>query len=301
MTPDYAIRIRNLCHLYDTPSRRFLAVVEQLKIPMGSLTTLLGPSGSGKSTVINRMGLLLALGKHVRSTVETFEVVERTAAGIDIHDIAELSNQGSVGHSKIEALRRRLMGFFLQTGELIPTLTIKENVVMPLRLNGASAREANARAGELLGFLLDVAPRNIPEKLALTCSGGEYQRIALARAVAHQPQILLVDEPTSSLDTPNKHRVFELMMKLVRDEDTTVVMITHDVSLARCYSDFIVNFEASPNGWGDRLATKFRDCDGFGQPTSFEANVGGQWLASNADFQMEFSDAKEAEHVAENC
>ncbi len=298
MTPKNAIRIKNLCHLYDTPSRRFLAVVDELNIPMGSLTTLLGPSGSGKSTVLSRIGLLLALGNDVRSSVETFELAERTASGITIHDIADLLHQGRKGHSKIESLRRQLMGFFLQSGELIPTLTIKENVAMPLRLNGVSAREADARAGELLGFLLDVAVRNIPDKLALRCSGGEYQRIALARAVAHQPQILLVDEPTSSLDTPNKHRVFELMMKLVRDEDATVVMISHDVSMARAYSDFIVNFDASPDGWGDRLATKFRDCDGFGQPVSFEMNVGGQWLTSNADFQIGVSETEGKEHVA---
>jgi ABC-type lipoprotein export system ATPase subunit len=299
MTHEYAIKIKGLTHLYDTSSRRFLAAVDELNVPLGSLTTLLGPSGCGKSTVLSRMGLLLALGKDVRSAVETFELLERTSNGnLIVHDIAQLLNQGRLGHFKIEELRRKLMGFFLQSGELIPTLTIKENVAMPLRLNGTSARDANARAEELLGYLLNVATRDIPNKPALKCSGGEYQRIALARAVAHRPKVLLVDEPTSSLDTPNKHRVLELMMKLVRDEDTTVVMINHDVDLARTYSDFLVNFDANPNGWGDRLPVEFRDCDGFGQPTSFEANVGGQWMISNVHFQVDFSKQEGEQYVA---
>jgi putative ABC transport system ATP-binding protein len=299
MTREYAIYIKSLSHLYDTPSRRFLVAVDELSIPMGSLTTLLGPSGCGKSTVLSRMGLLLALGKYEHSSVETFKLSERvTAGGTVVHDVAHLLDLGKFGHLKIETLRRKLMGFFLQSGELIPTLTIKENVAMPLRLNGVSAREANERAEGLLGYLLDVSVRSIPNKLALDCSGGEYQRIALARAIAHRPQILFVDEPTSSLDTPNKHRVLDLMMKLVRDEETTVVMINHDETLARMYSDFIVNFEASPVGWGDQIPIEFRACDGFGQPKSFEANINDLWIATKSDFHIDLTFTKGEQHVA---
>ena len=286
MKTDYAIRIRNLNHLFDSPSRRFLVTTDSLKIPMGKLTTFLGSSGCGKSTVLNRLGLLRGSVSDVHSNVETFELVERTANGFVTHDIANLSHQGNEGRSRIEASRRRMMGYFLQNGELLPTLTIVENVAMPLRLNGASARDADARARDLIAFLLNVAVRDIPEKLASSTSGGEYQRIALARSVVHRPQILLVDEPTSSLDTQNKHRVFELMMQLVRHENTTVVMISHDVSLAKRYSQFLVYFQTSPKGWGDRIPFQFRQCDGFAQPTRFEAKVGGQWLRTNADFQI---------------
>jgi ABC-type lipoprotein export system ATPase subunit len=286
MNTDFAIRIRNMNQLFDSPSRRFLVTVDALKIPMGKLTTFLGSSGCGKSTVLNRLGLIRGTVSDVHSKVETFELVERTANGFVTHDIAKLSHQGNEGRSRIEALRNRMMGYFLQNGELIPTLTILENVAMPLRLNGASARDADARARDLIAFLLNVSVRDIPEKLASSTSGGEYQRIALARSVVHRPQILLVDEPTSSLDRQNKHRVFELMMQLVQNENTTVLMISHDVSLAKKYSNFLVHFETSPQGWGDRIPIQFRDCDGFAQPTRFEARVGGQWLRTNADFQI---------------
>jgi ABC-type lipoprotein export system ATPase subunit len=287
MKTDFAIRIRNLNHLFDSPSRRFLVTVDALKIPMGKLTTFLGSSGCGKSTVLNRIGLLRGTENDVHSNVETFDLVERTENSFVTHNIAKLSNQGPGGRKKIEAIRRKLMGFFLQAGELLPTLNLLENVAMPLRLDGVCARDAEARARELLGFLLNISTNSIPNKLAGSCSGGEYQRIALARAVAHRPQILLVDEPTSSLDTPNKHRVFELMMQLVRHENTTVVMISHDVSLARQYSNFCIHFETSPSGWADRIPFQFRDeCDGFGQATRYEAKVSGKWLRTNADFQI---------------
>lgn len=295
----YAIKIKGLNHFYKSRSRCFLAAVDQLNIPMGSLTTLLGPSGCGKSTVQNRLGLL-SLRQDEYSTIEEFQVAERDLASgcYVIHDVAQLLKHGKTGQRKIEALRRRNFGFFLQSGELIPTLTIKENVAMPLRLNGVPVREAYERAEELLGYLLGVSTRNIPNKLALDYSGGEAQRVALARAIAHKPQILFVDEPTSSLDTRNKKLVLDLMMKLVRDEETTVVMINHDEALARSYSDFIVNFDANPKGWGDRIPQEFRECDGFGQPVGFEANIDGIWMPTDCDFQVEFAPAKGEQHVA---
>lgn len=298
MKTDFAIRIRNLCHFFDSPARRFLVSVDALNIPMGKLTTILGSSGCGKSTVLSRIGLLLGPGNDVHSNVGVFDLVKRTVNGFVIHDIAQLKNQGTGGCSWIEALRRSMIGFFLQHGELLPTLTLLENVAMPLRLNGTTAREADARARDLLGFLLNVSSQNIPNKLVSSCSGGELQRIALARAVAHRPQILFVDEPTSSLDTLNKHRVLKLMTDLARHEKTTVVMISHDVTLARQYSDFLINFETSPLGWGDRIPFKFRQqCDGFGRPTRYEVNVGGQWMSTNADFQLNNSNERNGIYV----
>ena len=301
MNTEFAIRIKNLNHLFDSPSRRFLASCEALNIPMGKLTTFLGSSGCGKTSVLNRIGLLRGTENDVHSNVETFELVERTENGFMTHDIAKLSNQGPGGRNRIGAIRRKLMGYFLQAGELVPTLSLLENVAMPLRLNGVSARDAERRAQDLLGFLLNISTNSIPNKLAGSCSGGEYQRIALARAVAHRPQILLVDEPTSSLDTENKHRVLELMMKLVRHENTTVVMISHDVSLARKYSDFLVHFESSPKGWADRIPFQFRDeCDGFGQATRYEAKVSGKWFTTNSDFQLNHSNERNGIYVCKN-
>lgn len=295
-----AIQVKGLRHFYDSPTRRFLLDVPELSIPMGSLTTFQGPSGCGKTTLHSRLGLLLNVTSDEQSSVEEFRIVESSTGANPnrCHDIAELMKQETNGRSKIEALRRRLMGFYLQNGELIPTLTIKENVAMPLRLNGVPTKETDDRVNDLLGFLLDVPKKNIPNKLALDSSGGEYQRVALARAIAHKPQILFVDEPTSSLDTPNKHRVLDLMIKLVREEDATVVMITHDEILARTYSDFIVNFQANHKGWDNRISLEFRESDGFGQPVSYEAKIGENWLPTNSSFQPEYTANNEEQHVA---
>lgn len=293
----YAIEIEHLEHFYDTPSRRFLVSVDRLKIPMGSLTTFLGSSGCGKSTVMSRLGLLMPAMK-AKSTVSKFLLAERHLNGMTTaHNLAALQNQGPSGQSQIDSIRRRIMGYFLQSGELIPTLTIRENVAMPLQLNGYSRSEAYDRADELLAYLFDVSTKNLPNKLALDFSGGEYQRIALARAIAHRPQILFVDEPTSSLDTHNKHRVLDCMMKLVRDSDTTVVMINHDESIAREYSDFIVNFEARKEGWERRLPHGFRECDGFGCTASFESRIDDQWIQSDPDFNVQGSISSGVEHV----
>jgi ABC-type lipoprotein export system ATPase subunit len=296
---EYAITVKKLQHLYNTPTRRFLLQAVDLVIPMGGLLTILGESGSGKTTLQSRLGLLLALKSDEYSTVEEFRINERASPSrVVSHDVAELLKQGKAGKKRMEALRRRLMGFYLQSGELIPTLTIKENVAMPLRLNGASAKEANKRAEELLGYLLGVSDKNIPEKLPLEYSGGEYQRIALARAIAHRPQILFVDEPTSSLDTPNKRRVLDLMSRLACDEETTVVMINHDHALARSYSDYIVNISAIPEGWDDEIGLPFRESDGFGTPISFEAKIDGSWFPTNSHFQVDYTPSHEEYHVA---
>ena len=263
---------------------------------MGSITSFLGASGCGKTTLQTRLGLLRTFGVN-HSAVDMFRITERFSrtSRLVTHDIVELLKKGKSGMLEIESLRRRLMGFYLQTGELLPTLTIKENVAMPLRLNGVSIREANRRAEEILGYLLDNSDF---DKLAFDSSGGEYQRIALARALAHNPQILFVDEPTSSLDVPNKRRVLDLMAKIVHEEKTTVLMINHDEILARDYSDFIVNFRANPDGWSDLISKKFRPCDGFGHPVSFEAKVDGTWVAVDPKFQFHVAPSKEEEHVA---
>jgi putative ABC transport system ATP-binding protein len=321
-----AIKIRNLRHLHDDGNRRFLLNVPELSIPLGGMTCFLGESGCGKTTLQNRLGLILQgfskilgptgsedsprrnwLGRRrtancgSTSTVEEFKITEHVIGSVDgwrEHDVVAWQSEGKRGERAIESLRRRMMGFYLQAGELIPTLTIKENVSMPMRLNGHTAREADERSEELLGYLLGVAKKNIPNKLAIKSSGGEYQRVALARAIAHKPQILFVDEPTSSLDAVNKHRVLDLMSRLVEDEGTTVVMVTHDIAIARSYADYIVNFKANESGWGDLISAGFRECDGFGETGSFERKLGHKWATTNEKFDFETTTDKEDQNAA---
>ena len=284
---DNVIELEGLRHLYDDGNRRFLLNVPKLSIQRCGTTSILGPSGCGKTTLQNKAGLLMPPGGREHVAVAHFRVYERANRKnlkSMCHDIAAWSREGKQGRQKIERLRRRMMGFYLQAGELIPTLTIEENVAMPLRLNGWSGRDASRRAKELLAYLLDVRVRDIPNKLALNSSGGEYQRVALGRAIAHKPQIIFVDEPTSSLDPPNKRRVLDLLTQLVADEDSTVVMVTHDVQLARSYSDRIVHFDTPSDGWGDQINIPFRTSDGYGRPANFEMKIENEWVASDCDW-----------------
>jgi ABC-type lipoprotein export system ATPase subunit len=178
------------------------------------------------------------------------------------------------------------MGFYMQGGELISTLTLRENVAMPLRLNGVSSWQAYERADYLLSFLLGPNSKSQRNKLANECSGGEAQRVAIARSLAHQPKILFIDEPTSNLDAQNKRRVLDLMVSLVRSENVTVVNISHDQELAIEYSNFMLRLTADPVGWGKLIDHEFRPTeDGFGKPASYAAKIDGHWVPTDAAFQ----------------
>lgn len=273
MTQSLAIHIQQMFHLYNNPLRRFALFIPELQIPNASLLSILGPSGSGKSTLLSLASLIQTPSKDYRT--KTFRIFE--------HDVASLIRENQF--QELERIRRTLMGFYLQGGELLSNLTLRENVAMPLRLNGMSSRQANDRADYLLSFLLGPNAKSILSKLAGDCSGGEAQRVAIARALAHQPKVVFVDEPTSNLDSPNKRRVLDLMVSLVRQEAMTVVTITHDQELALDYSDYVVSMKADPEGWGNLLDHEFRSIDGFGRPASFAAKIDGKWLETNPDFE----------------
>jgi putative ABC transport system ATP-binding protein len=177
-----------------------------LDVPDGSFVAILGPSGSGKSTLL---GLLAGL--------------DRPTTGRVWLDGVEL---GSLSEDARARLRGEKVGFVFQSFHLIPTLTARENIQVPLELRGL---EAQARADELLGRVgLTGRGHHYPAQL----SGGEQQRVALARAFSHRPRVLFADEPTGNLDAATGARVIELMSELNREVGTTLVLVTHDQSLA---------------------------------------------------------------------
>jgi len=177
-----------------------------LDVPDGSFVAILGPSGSGKSTLL---GLLAGL--------------DRPTTGRVWLDGVEL---GSLSEDERARLRGEKVGFVFQSFHLIPTLTARENIQVPLELRGL---EAQARADELLGRVgLTGRGHHYPDQL----SGGEQQRVALARAFSHRPRVLFADEPTGNLDAATGARVIELMSELNREVGTTLVLVTHDQSLA---------------------------------------------------------------------
>jgi len=173
----------------------------------GELAALLGPSGSGKSTLLLAISLIL----------------EPTTGRIVVGG-QEIYNNGWTGVDD-RAFRRRNIGFIFQQHNLIPFLTAQENVALMMQLNGVSRREAGRRAKELLGYL-EIAHR--ADSLPANLSGGEQQRVAIGRALANEPPLILADEPTAALDTERGTKVMALLKKIARERRSAVITVTHD-------------------------------------------------------------------------
>jgi putative ABC transport system ATP-binding protein len=177
------------------------------RVEPGETVAIVGPSGSGKTTLL---GLLAGL--------------DRPTGGRVMLDGTDL---GALSEDDRARLRREKIGFVFQSFQLIPTLTARENVAVPLDLAGTGG--GAARADELLERVgLGGRGHHYPTQL----SGGEQQRVALARAFIHRPSILFADEPTGNLDAATGARIIELMMELNREIGTTLVLVTHDLDLA---------------------------------------------------------------------
>jgi putative ABC transport system ATP-binding protein len=188
---------------------RPLAVLRDVsfEVAAGSFTAIVGPSGSGKTTLL---GLLAGL-----------DVPTRGRVLLDGTDLSTLDEDARA------RLRGERVGFVFQSFQLIPTLTALENVAVPLELRGE--RGAERRAAELLDRVgLGGRGHHFPTQL----SGGEQQRVAVARAFVNRPRVLFADEPTGNLDTGSGARIVELLEGLNRDDGTTVVLVTHDLALA---------------------------------------------------------------------
>ena len=185
-------------------------------VAASEMLAVMGPSGSGKSTLLHCL------------------------AGIFTPDSGEVLCDGRridrLGETRRSEMRRRDFGFVFQFGQLVPELTVEDNIALPLLLGGTARRDAYAAARAWLPRLgLDgLGPRRTGE-----VSGGEAQRVALARALVHHPAVLFADEPTGSLDSLTGEHVMELLVSLTRAEGTTVVLVTHEPRVA-AYADRMV-------------------------------------------------------------
>jgi len=180
-----------------------------LAIAEGEIVALLGPSGSGKSTLLQAVGLLEG------GFEGSIRIQGQEAAALD-----------DAGRTRV---RRDTLGFVYQFHHLLPDFTALENVVLPQLIRGATRAEARERAGSLLGTL-GLAERltHRPSKL----SGGEQQRVAVARALANRPALILADEPTGNLDEATADLVFAEFLRMVRDEGSAALVATHNERIA---------------------------------------------------------------------
>ncbi|CAN5716568.1 ABC transporter ATP-binding protein [soil metagenome] len=203
---------RNLSQTYRSGTEPLTVLRDvDLDIAANEFVAIVGPSGSGKTTLL---GLLAGLDSPATGTVEL--------AGQSLHALTE---------DERAMFRAANIGFVFQTFQLVPTLTALENVLVPLELAGAagSTAELEARASSLLERVgLADRVKHYPQQL----SGGEQQRVGLARAFAGEPKILFADEPTGNLDGETGGRIIDLMVGLNAESQTTLVLVTHDVDLA---------------------------------------------------------------------
>ncbi len=210
MTQNPFIRVEQLSKAY-REGETLHTVLDQLnlEIEAGSIVAVLGRSGSGKSTLLN--------------LVSGIDRPDSGSVWIGEHDVTGLGERART------LLRRQSVGFLFQFFNLIPTLTVWENVTLPVELNGGLTEDAQGRVETLLDDvgLLDRRTAH-PEQL----SGGEQQRIALARALAHNPEILLADEPTGNLDEDTGRHVMGLLERLARETGRTCLLATHSLEVA---------------------------------------------------------------------
>ena len=188
-----------------------------LQVKPGDILAITGESGCGKSTLLEAIGLLLQpveLGR--------FHLGPATAS-LDIAQMLAANDQ-----SRLAAVRSRHLGFILQSGGLLPFLSVRDNISLPRRLLGMPAESAQVdRAVQALR--LDGLLDKLPQALSI----GERQRVACVRAIAHEPQVLLADEPTAALDPHSARRLFELLLSLVNELGLSALVVSHDWALVR--------------------------------------------------------------------
>lgn len=189
----------------------------ELDVARGEVVALLGASGSGKTTLLNLL------------------------SGIDDPDAGEVRIDGTAVHRLPEpartTFRRNRIGFVFQFFNLIPTLTVGENIALPMELTGATPGDAAARAGQLLDA---VGLGGMSDRFPETLSGGEQQRTAVARALSHRPALLLADEPTGNLDQVTGRQIIELLTDLARRQGTTLLIVTHSTEVAHAADRVLV-------------------------------------------------------------
>jgi ABC-type lipoprotein export system ATPase subunit len=208
MPNNISIETNNLTKIYGTSNQIRALDGVTITIKNGEFLAIMGPSGSGKSTLLNLLG---ALDRPTQGTV--------FINGQDLSKIKDL-----------DRFRAQTVGFVFQMHNLIPTLNALENVEVPMQGHVRSRRKRHKRAMEILKLVsLDDRSNHLPSQL----SGGQRQRVAIARALANSPAVILADEPTGNLDSQSGEDVIRALRQLNRELKTTIIIVTHDLAVAR--------------------------------------------------------------------
>ena len=213
---DIIIHLHNVSKYYHIGNETVKAVDGiSIDVKRGDFVAVMGPSGSGKSTSMNLIGSL--------------DTPTHGHIFLDGEDISIL------GESDLAQLRGKNIGFIFQQFNLIPTLTVKENIMLPMSLQNYSEEDREERVHEILKKvdLLNRA-KHYPNQI----SGGQQQRVAIGRALANNPEVILADEPTGNLDTHTGEKVMDVLMNLNK-EGRTIVMVTHSPELAKQYANTV--------------------------------------------------------------
>jgi len=205
------LKVSNLTKTFQSGAGAVTAVDNlSFSVPESSFASIIGKSGSGKSTLLSLLGGL------DKPTSGSITVGDKELTKLRDHQLIEY--------------RCKSIGFVFQSYNLVPNLTAIENVMLPMEFAHVSHSERRKRAQKLLNEvgLEDDKQARKPSKL----SGGEQQRVAIARALANQPKLILADEPTGNLDSENGKKIFNLLHNLARTQNTTIITVTHDLSIA---------------------------------------------------------------------
>ena len=223
-TAEALLEGRNLRKTYRLSRRNQVKALRGvgIRIEHGEMVALMGPSGSGKSTLMHILGLLHA------PDGDDGPPAELRIAGVDVTTMSEKTRT---------RMRADTMGFVFQSYNLVPTLTAAENVALAGEYAGTGRREAMAGAAEALGWV-GLAEREDHRPMEL--SGGEQQRVAIARSLVNKPKLLLADEPTGNLDSEHSHEVLALLRRFNRERGQTLLLVTHDAEVG-AFCDRIIH------------------------------------------------------------
>jgi len=218
--PEPLIKLENIWKIYQLGKIELPVLKDvSLEINPGSFVTIMGPSGSGKSTLMYLLGLL--------------DTPTKGRIFLEGKDVSELSE------NELAKIRGQKIGFVFQQFNLLQNLSAIENIMMPMIFQGKPGKERYARAKELLASLnMEKRANHKPGEL----SGGEQQRVAIARSLANDPEIMIADEPTGNLDSNNGRIIMESLRDLHKRQKKTIIVVTHDPSIAS-YSQEVIHIK----------------------------------------------------------